>query len=222
MAPPRPTPVRNRSMISIDSEVEYAATILATPKKNTQKRRIVFRPHLSASGPNKNAPDIRPNRPDPNKGAICVGVSPHSELMAGARKPIEAVSNPSIPTTRKHSTTMVIWKAVKPRLLISSETLTIEVAGMFHPISVCVVPIFDERDLAPERLPAGCKLLPGDGSCALNSVSRRACFSGVDGAGCRNGVFGKTAPAIEPRHGVVHLVLALGSQHGIAKLGVWT
>src|SRR5262245_29079292 len=143
-----------------------------------------------------------------------------AELMAGARKPIEAVSNPSIPTTRKHSTTMVIWKAVKPRLLISPETLTIELACMFHPISVCVVPILDERDSRPKGCTRHVSFSLADGSCALDFVSRRACFSGVDGAGCRNGIFGKTAPAIEPGHGVVHLILALGSQHGIAKLGV--
>src|SRR5207245_2034102 len=66
IAPPRPSPVKQRSITSTHNEVEYVDIRLASPKNSTQNRRMVLRPNLSASGPNRNAPAISPTSPAPN------------------------------------------------------------------------------------------------------------------------------------------------------------
>jgi hypothetical protein len=108
IAPPRPTPVMNRRTISTVMLGLKAESRLAAPKNTTEKMRIAFRPNRSARGPMISAPNMSPISPDPKSGANCAGVAPHSALIAGAMKPIDARSNPSMATMKKHSTRSTI------------------------------------------------------------------------------------------------------------------
>ncbi len=109
MAPPSPRPVRKRSTISMSSDVDQADTRLMRPKKKTLSSSTVRRPKRSAKGPMVSAPTMRPNSPAPKTGASWAGESCHCARMAGAMKPIAAVSKPSMATIRKHRTTIMTW-----------------------------------------------------------------------------------------------------------------
>lgn len=73
-----------RRTVSISIEVDQAEARLARPKKAVVTTSIALRPTRSASGPNRNAPIIRPNSPAPNNGASCVWDTPHCARSAGA------------------------------------------------------------------------------------------------------------------------------------------
>ncbi|GLC92566.1 hypothetical protein Tamer19_19740 [Cupriavidus sp. TA19] len=133
MAPPRPSPVRKRSSTSVHRSFDQAEARLAAPKNSTDSTSTPLRPKRSASGPNRKAPAIRPPSPAPNSGASCAGVNCHSARMAGAIKPIAAVSKPSTATIRKHSTTMVTWNADSGWRSMNAVTSSGWLAGMVSP-----------------------------------------------------------------------------------------
>ncbi|MDR8957441.1 hypothetical protein FEP76_05970 [Burkholderia multivorans] len=108
IAPPSPSPVTKRHAISSVTPPALADAALATPKHATQASSSRLRPNRSPNGPNASAPAISPASPAPNTGASCAGDSCHSARITGATNPIDAVSNPSIATMRKHNTTIAI------------------------------------------------------------------------------------------------------------------
>ncbi len=106
IAPPSPSPVTKRHTISSVRLPALADAALAMPKHATHASSRRLRPNRSPNGPNTSAPAISPANPAPNTGASRAGDKPHSARMTGAMNPIDAVSNPSIATIRKHRTTI--------------------------------------------------------------------------------------------------------------------
>ena len=98
-----------RSTISVWISGARLDAMVAAPKNKVVRISTSRRPTLSAIGPNTKAPTIRPNSPAPNKGASIGGVRLHAARSAGAMKPMAAVSNPSMATTRKHSAITSFW-----------------------------------------------------------------------------------------------------------------
>ena len=84
IAPPRPSPVRNRIASSVLTSWMNAVTSVPMPNASVEKMMIFLRPMRSASGPNTSAPIIRPNRPALNTGPSAPLVRPHSLASAGA------------------------------------------------------------------------------------------------------------------------------------------
>ena len=101
IAPPRPRPVKKRRIIRASRFGENADSRLKRPNNATHHSMTRLRPSLSESGPHSKAPAVKPNSPAPNSGARSPAVSCQWSRIAGAIKPIAAVSKPSIITTRK-------------------------------------------------------------------------------------------------------------------------
>ena len=104
IAPPRPTPVRNRSQVSDGRpllERRHQAGRAETPPST--------RPASSCGRGDRPADRRRTRRPSGRRGRRRTAgrgwttASPHSARMAGAMKPMMAVSKPSMATTRKQS-----------------------------------------------------------------------------------------------------------------------
>ena len=68
IAPPRPSPVRNRIASSVLTSLMKAVASAPMPNASVEKMMIFLRPIRSASGPNTSAPIISPNRPALNTG----------------------------------------------------------------------------------------------------------------------------------------------------------
>ena len=103
IAPPSPTPVTNRSQVSVSRSLLSDDASVASPKTIIDATSIALRPCRSASGPTANAPAINPTSPAAKSGPRRATARPHSARIAGAMKPMTAVSKPSMATTRKHS-----------------------------------------------------------------------------------------------------------------------
>ena len=84
IAPPSPSPVRNRIASSVPTSWTNAVTSAPMPKASVEKMMIFLRPTRSASGPNTSAPIISPNRPAQNTGPSAPLVRLHSLASTGA------------------------------------------------------------------------------------------------------------------------------------------
>ena len=84
IAPPRPSPVRNRIASSVLTSWTNPVTSVPMPKASVLKMMIFLRPTRSASGPNSSAPIINPNKPAENTGPSAPLLRPHSFAKAGA------------------------------------------------------------------------------------------------------------------------------------------
>ncbi len=84
IAPPRPSPVKNRIATSALRSWTADVTSAPMPKTSVETTMIFLRPIRSASGPKVSAPIIRPTRPAENTGTSEPLVSPHSLASAGA------------------------------------------------------------------------------------------------------------------------------------------
>ncbi len=109
MAPPNPTPVRNRSQVSDERFQLNDDATAALPKARIETTSMVLRPYRSVTGPMANAPTIKPKSPAAKSGPSCCTPRFHSARMAGAMNPMMAVSNPSIATTKKQSAISSRW-----------------------------------------------------------------------------------------------------------------
>src|SRR5476651_1693465 len=78
IAPPRPIPVRKRKAVRLSMEWAQAEARVPRLKISTDTSNTFLRPYLSAIGPNRKAPHIRPNRPAPKAGDSWLGCRPHS------------------------------------------------------------------------------------------------------------------------------------------------
>lgn len=170
IAPPSPKPVAKRSRTSSVSDDDDAETRLAIPKKATHPISTLLRPKRSASGPNTKAPAMRPASPAPNSGASCVGDRLHSARIAGARKPIAAVSKPSIATIRKQRT--------RDQDLERRQAMTVDVVGNRNGSSVLHLKrsaVARERSRAsPARRDPNTRTAPGRRPRAACSGASRA------------------------------------------------
>lgn len=92
MAPPRPSRVTKRKIVSIWMSAAKAEATVASPKKGRGHRQD----RLAAIAVRQRAENkglaISPNRPAANSGASSAGVAPHCAFRARAMKPMAAVS----------------------------------------------------------------------------------------------------------------------------------
>jgi len=84
IAPPRPSPVRNRRTVRLDAPSVHIVASVPTPKAAVLRTMMRLRPTRSASGPNSNAPSIRPNSPALNTGPSAVRGNPQVRANSGA------------------------------------------------------------------------------------------------------------------------------------------
>src|SRR3984885_6353445 len=84
IAPPRPSPVRNRITSRVLTSRTNAVASVPMPNANVETMMIFRRPMRSASGPNSSAPILNPNRPAENTGPSAPLVRCHSAASDGA------------------------------------------------------------------------------------------------------------------------------------------
>ena len=122
IAPPRPSPVRIRSTSNASYESTAAQASEPTPKTSVQPTNTGLRPKRSASQPSDSAPSIMPSKPLENSGPISLRWIPRSAARAGATKPIDCASKPSMKTIAPHITATIIWKRPSGRSSIKRPT----------------------------------------------------------------------------------------------------
>ncbi len=84
IAPPSPSPVTKRRIVSDFTESAVTVRRAITPKNRVQKTSTGLRPMRSAMGPKASAPSIRPKSPAENTGVSAARSTCHERTIAGA------------------------------------------------------------------------------------------------------------------------------------------
>ena len=102
MAPPRPTPAKSLTTISIVNESARAVASVNRPNSATAMASMRLRPKMSPSSPNPNAPTAAPRAAAEKIGPSAARESLRMSATIGAATAIDCVSIPSRKATIAH------------------------------------------------------------------------------------------------------------------------
>jgi hypothetical protein len=122
---PMPRPVRNRT--AMKGVIAPTSNVASSkePKVATAPSATRLRPKRSASGPAARVPNSTPRRVERKTGPNPAGLTCHCGAITGTTKAVVPISKPSMMTRKPHHSATRNWNLPKPRLSISSVTLTL-------------------------------------------------------------------------------------------------